>query len=122
MSEILDIAKKAKNASFLLASISEEIRNKALQNIYDALINRKDEILSANLIDIENAEKAGLSVPMLARLISITLLLPSKTIRLGVISRSPCACDSLGINRITTRSTSAVRIRLAVIFKVCIGY
>jgi len=68
MSEILDIAKKAKNASFLLASISEEIRNKALQNIYDALINRKDEILSANLIDIENAEKAGLSVPMLARL------------------------------------------------------
>lgn len=65
---ITEMAKNAKNASYKLASISLEVRNKALENIYNDLITNKDIILEKNKIDIEQAKKDGLSEPMIKRL------------------------------------------------------
>ena len=64
---IIELAQKAKEASYKLAGISLETRNKALKNIYEALIENKDNILKANKKDIE-LSKDVLSEPMLKRL------------------------------------------------------
>jgi glutamate-5-semialdehyde dehydrogenase len=58
----------AKAASKRLAFLSTEIKNKALLNVAEALITEKDEILSANKVDYEEAEASGMSETMLDRL------------------------------------------------------
>jgi len=58
----------AKSASRRLACISTDIKNKALNNIADDLMNKEDEILAANKIDYKNAEASGMSAAMLDRL------------------------------------------------------
>ena len=68
MSNILTMAEKAKNASFKLAGISLEVRNNALLNIYNALLENKELILEKNRIDIELAEKNNLTPQMIKRL------------------------------------------------------
>lgn len=68
MSDILKMAEKAREASFKLSGISLEIRNNALQNIYNALLENKEEILKKNQLDIIQAEKDGLSPVMVKRL------------------------------------------------------
>ena len=61
--------KSAKNAARLMACTSTEIKNKALHNIASALLANKDEILSANRIDYEDAEASGMDAAMLDRLL-----------------------------------------------------
>ena len=78
--ELEEKGKEAKAASRKLAFLSAETKNKALLNIAEALIAKKDEILAANKIDYEEAEASGMSEAMLDRL----LLSPS---RLEDISR-----------------------------------
>lgn len=51
------IAKNAKKASKVIASMPTALKNKALKNIANALSLSKDEILSANKEDLENAKK-----------------------------------------------------------------
>lgn len=58
----------AKKASRRLAYLSTDIKNKALQNIADDLLAKKDEILAANKIDYQAGEAAGLSAALLDRL------------------------------------------------------
>ena len=60
--------KAAKEASRKLAFLSTEIKNKALLNIAETLIARKDEILSANKLDCKEAKASGMSGAMLDRL------------------------------------------------------
>lgn len=52
-----NIAKSAKQASYRLASLSTETKNKALEEIAKAFENQKDRILEANKKDLEEAEK-----------------------------------------------------------------
>lgn len=61
--------KAAKAASRRLAYLSAEVKNKALHNISDDLLARKDEILAANRIDYKAGESSGMSVAMLDRLV-----------------------------------------------------
>ena len=61
-------AKAAKAASRRMAYLSAEVKNKALRNISDDLLAKKDEILSANQIDYKEAEASGMSAAMLDRL------------------------------------------------------
>lgn len=68
MSELHDIAKVAREASYIMASLGSDIKNKALANVASALLSAKDEIFSANRIDLEEAEKAGLDTPLIKRL------------------------------------------------------
>ncbi len=61
-------ARAAKAASRRLAYLSTEVKNKALHNISDDLLAKKDEILAANQIDYKEAEASGMSAAMLDRL------------------------------------------------------
>ena len=66
--EIESKAKLAKTASHNMAFISTEIKNSALHNIAIDLLERKDDILSANKADYQEAETNGLNPAMLDRL------------------------------------------------------
>ncbi|MCX7748784.1 MAG: glutamate-5-semialdehyde dehydrogenase [Clostridia bacterium] len=65
---IEEMAAKAKEASINLAACSTDIKNKALDEIAKALNARKDEIIKANLEDLERSKKENLASPLLKRL------------------------------------------------------
>ncbi|MFC2006304.1 glutamate-5-semialdehyde dehydrogenase [Chloroflexota bacterium] len=60
--------KEAKAASRRLACLSAEVKNKALTNIADDLLTKKDRILAANQVDVKEAEVSGMDAAMLDRL------------------------------------------------------
>jgi glutamate-5-semialdehyde dehydrogenase len=66
--ELEAMGRAAKAASRRMAYLSAEVKNKALHNISDDLLARKDEILSANQTDYKEAEASGISAAMLERL------------------------------------------------------
>ena len=68
MSELLEKCASAKAAAQRLVSVSTEVKNNALEAIAAALIERSDEILAANRLDLENAEANGIRRAMIDRL------------------------------------------------------
>ena len=68
IAELEEKAKAAKEASKKLAFLSTEIKNRALLNIAEALVARKDEILAANKVDYDEAKASGMDEAMLDRL------------------------------------------------------
>ena len=66
---IIEQVQEAKKASFKLASVSSEIKNKALQNIIIEIRENKDYILEENRKDILNAEKLNLGYSLKKRLL-----------------------------------------------------
>jgi glutamate-5-semialdehyde dehydrogenase len=74
MKELEEKGKAAKAAARKLAFLSTEIKNKALLNTADALIDKLNEILIANKADYEKAKASGMSEAMLDRL----MLSPSR--------------------------------------------
>ena len=68
MSEVLQLAKRARAASGQLAITSTEQRNRALLAMADALIDRQDEILAANAADMAAARDRGTAAGLLDRL------------------------------------------------------
>ena len=68
MSEVIEKAKRAKQASFKMALSTTDDKNEALQLISQAIINHKQEILTANALDIENGKKKGLSEAVIDRI------------------------------------------------------
>jgi glutamate-5-semialdehyde dehydrogenase len=66
--ELEEKGKAAKAASKKLAFLSTGIKNKALLNIAEALVDKLNEILIANKIDYEKAKASGMSEAMLDRL------------------------------------------------------
>jgi len=53
LKELEEKGKAAKAASRKLAFLPTEVKNKALVNIAEALIDKRDEILAANKIDYD---------------------------------------------------------------------
>jgi len=74
VTELEEKGKVAKAASRKLAFLPTETKNKALLNIAKVLINRRDEILTANKDDYDQAKASGMSEAMLDRL----MLSPSR--------------------------------------------
>jgi glutamate-5-semialdehyde dehydrogenase len=72
MAEITSIARQARRASRILATLSVEARDAALVAAQRALTERKDEILAANGQDVQAAEKlvqsGEIGAPLLERL------------------------------------------------------
>lgn len=62
------IAKLAKTVSPQMAMLSTKLKNDALKAICEALLAKKDEIVAANLLDLENAKKEQLPRPIIKRL------------------------------------------------------
>lgn len=68
MSEILDKAKFAKEASYKLVNISSDIKNKALGAMAKAIEKNSKDIIEANRIDIDAGMKKGMSKALIDRL------------------------------------------------------
>lgn len=64
----MDIAKKAKEASYKIALSSTTVKNDALTYMAQALEDMKDDIISANQEDVSNARKNGLKESLIERL------------------------------------------------------
>ena len=59
MSELLEMAKKAKQSSVVLSTLSTPVKNNVLSKSADALLENMDKILQANQKDVEAAKAAG---------------------------------------------------------------
>ncbi|WFU47318.1 glutamate-5-semialdehyde dehydrogenase [Sinorhizobium terangae] len=65
---MLEIGRRAKAASRPLAVASAERKHAALIAMADAIVASTDEILAANMVDLENAEKTGVAKAFIDRL------------------------------------------------------
>ncbi|MFZ5595999.1 MAG: glutamate-5-semialdehyde dehydrogenase [Bacillota bacterium] len=63
-----ELARQVEEASNKLAAAGTDLKNKALANIADALIKRKEEIIKANREDLERSGRENLAAPLLKRL------------------------------------------------------
>lgn len=66
--EVHAVAGRAKDAAFVLATLSRSVKDAALSAIADALVKRTDEITAANAEDVERARAEGTSPAMIDRL------------------------------------------------------
>lgn len=66
---VLDLAKKTKEASYQLETLSTDKKNKILKTIFELLETNKKSIIEANQKDIELGKQSGLSDAMLDRLL-----------------------------------------------------
>jgi glutamate-5-semialdehyde dehydrogenase len=66
--EIKKIAQEARDASFQVARLSSEVKDRALGLMADGLMEKREFLLAENRKDLEHAEKKGLSKAMLDRL------------------------------------------------------
>jgi glutamate-5-semialdehyde dehydrogenase len=67
-SDLITIAQKTRLAALKLAVLSTENRNQAIEAIAQYLDSAKDEILSANIADCEEADREGIAKPLYKRL------------------------------------------------------
>lgn len=67
-SEIEQKASEAKRAARRLATLSTEVKDRALSALAGALLSQRDEILAANAEDLERGRADGLSASILDRL------------------------------------------------------
>ena len=68
MSELTEKCTLARDAAQKLLSVSTAVKDRALDAIADALVERTDEIIAANELDLKNAEENGLRKSMMDRL------------------------------------------------------
>ena len=66
--QLIKVAESAKDASILLGQSTNEQRSEALTEMANALNDNADEILNANIQDLERSEKEGLNKSLLSRL------------------------------------------------------
>jgi len=65
---IVNIGRRAKDASRIMVTLSTDMKNNALLHMAEALIDSKETIIEANMKDMESGKKNDLSVAMLDRL------------------------------------------------------
>ncbi|MCF7957851.1 MAG: glutamate-5-semialdehyde dehydrogenase, partial [Phycisphaerae bacterium] len=65
---IKDIARKARQASVVMASLSTEVRNNALATVANALAAAREDIVKANQQDMDQARHEGISPVLIKRL------------------------------------------------------
>lgn len=66
---LIELGKKAKAASRVMARLSQNDKNNALLVVADALVANAAPIIEANTIDMDNAKKNGMSEALLDRLL-----------------------------------------------------
>jgi glutamate-5-semialdehyde dehydrogenase len=66
--EILQVARKAREAGYALANLPTPTKNSALEEMAKALLGSASKLKKANAIDVTAARKAGLSPAMIDRL------------------------------------------------------
>ena len=68
MSEVVEVAKRARTAAAALAPLPRKDKDAALRAMADALVARADEVLAANAEDVTAGREGGTSEAMLDRL------------------------------------------------------
>ncbi|HHW00665.1 MAG TPA: glutamate-5-semialdehyde dehydrogenase [Clostridiaceae bacterium] len=68
MSKLELMGEKAKKASYRLAVLNSTAKNNALQKVAVKLLERSEEILKANAMDLENAKAKGITGALIDRL------------------------------------------------------
>ena len=68
MSNLIEIGKKAKEASYIVSNLATKEKNDGLHAMADALIKNADNIIEANKVDLEASRAKGTSESMLDRL------------------------------------------------------
>ena len=68
MSVIEDLGARAKEASLTMATLTSQVKNRALEEMAQAIIFNKEEILKGNQDDMKAGEESGLSTALLDRL------------------------------------------------------
>ena len=66
--KVIEIAKDAKSASVKLANVSSDVKNRALLQMAEKLINQTPFLASENTKDLDYARRKGLSTAMIDRL------------------------------------------------------
>jgi len=89
MSEVMDLAVRARNAALGLATTSTDTRNRALLAMGHALVAKQDEILEANEADMSAARDKGTSASLLDRLELTPARLKSMSEALRAVSMLP---------------------------------
>ena len=69
MSEILELCKRAKEASALMSRLGTDEKNQALLAVADALVEHHSEIIKGNRLDMDNAVENGMSDALKDRLL-----------------------------------------------------
>jgi glutamate-5-semialdehyde dehydrogenase len=69
LSEVKTLGERARKVSRRLKTLSTDVKNVALKAIADAVLERQAGILAANARDLEAGRAAGLSEPLLERLL-----------------------------------------------------
>ena len=114
---IKEKAARMKAVSPFMAASSEEVRNRALRGVADAIAAAKADILEENRKDLEAAERKGISAPVLKRLkfgedkirdvldgIEELIGLPDPLNRITLASRpAPSASSASSLRRVRTR-------------------
>ncbi|MFH1238688.1 MAG: glutamate-5-semialdehyde dehydrogenase [bacterium] len=67
--DLIEKAKRGKEAAKLLANVTNDVKNRALYAMAEAIEKQRDEIMAANQIDIKAAEQAKLSPALVDRLL-----------------------------------------------------
>lgn len=68
MDYLIEIGKRAKDASMIMNLLNTETKNRGLKKVAEALVNESSKILKANREDVEKAEKNGMKPSMVDRL------------------------------------------------------
>lgn len=66
--QILEMAKKAREASYALANLSSRIKDQALLDMAEELIRATTKLKKANAVDVKSARQKNLSAAMIDRL------------------------------------------------------
>ncbi len=69
MLNMVEIGKRAKNASYILSTLTSKIKNDALEEIAKEIVLRSEEILKENQKDIKNAKENNIKESMVDRLL-----------------------------------------------------
>jgi glutamate-5-semialdehyde dehydrogenase len=89
MSEVMRLALRAREAALALSKSSTDQRNRALLAMAQALIARQDEILAANMRDVEAAREQNTAEPLIDRLMLEPVRLKSISEALKSLSLLP---------------------------------
>lgn len=117
MQELNEKGKLAKEASYVLAALSTDVKNKALLAIADALVEKTDYIIDENKKDIQNGKSNNMSDGLIDRL----TLTPDRIIAIAEGIRQIAALPDpigetvSGIKRPNGLKISKIRVPLGVI-------
>lgn len=111
------LCKQAKQATYHLASSTNDMRNQALLLIADEIVRNADNILKSNAKDIESAKAKGLSKAMLDRLLLTHERVVAMSNGLREIAKQPdpLHCVLSHVQRPTGLDIKAVSVPLGVI-------